>query len=266
MRQEWVIDKQKVILNDCIPELRDMLEESVDVVVTSPPYNLGVQYNTYDDNLKFEDYWRWIYVVFKKIYRILKPDGSFFLNVGGSCKNPCLGMDTCQFARNAGFVLQNNIIWVKSITVNDISSGHFKPINSPRFLNDQHEFIFHFTKSGNVPIDRLAIGVKYQDKSNIGRYSDRDLRCRGNTWFIPYETIQKKKQHPAGFPVGLPLNCIKLAGIKENLVVLDPFMGAGTTLFACQRLGVSGIGIEIDQMYCDVTIELLKGMNGKSQI
>ena len=93
--------------------------------------------------------------------------------------------------------------------------GHFKPINSPRFLNDCHEYVFHFTKSGRVELNRLALGVPYQDKSNIARWRHTqgdDLRCRGNTWFVPYETIQrreKERPHPATFPVQLAEWCIK---------------------------------------------------------
>ena len=99
--------------------------------------------------------------------------------------------------------------------------GHFKPINSPRFLNDCHEYVFHFTKSGRVELNRLALGVPYQDKSNIARWSHtggKDLRCRGNTWFVPYETIQsreKERPHPATFPVQLAEWCIKLHGVSR---------------------------------------------------
>ena len=78
-----------------------------------------------------------------------------------------------------------------------MSRGHFKPINSPRFLNDCHEYIFHFTPRGRTIIDRLALGVPYADKSNIARWSHtrgRDRRCRGNTWFIPYETIHASRE------------------------------------------------------------------------
>jgi site-specific DNA-methyltransferase (adenine-specific) len=175
-------------------------------------------------------------------------------------------MQVCMaIAKNTPLILQNNIIWVKSISVNDVSSGHFKPINSTRFLNDQHESIFHFTKTGEVHLDRLGIGVPYADKSNIERWkhdekggTKPDCRCRGNTWFIPYETVQKKKEHPAGFPIGLPANCIKLAGIKPDMVVLDPFLGAGTTLLAANKLGVNGIGIELDESYCVMTLEKLQ--------
>ena len=124
------------------------------------------------------------------------------------------------------FVLQNTIHWIKSITIEDRngdlkSHGHFKPINSKRFLNDCHEYIFHFAKCRQIEIDRLALGVPYQDKSNIARWSHTrgsDLRCRGNTWFIPYETIQsreKERPHPATFPVQLAQWCVKLHGVSR---------------------------------------------------
>ena len=91
------------------------------------------------------------------------------------------------------FVLQNTFHWIKSITVEtrdgeQISVGHFKPINSQRFVTDCHEFVFHLTKAGETPMDRLAVGVAYADKSNIarrGHTNGRDRRCRGDTRFIP---------------------------------------------------------------------------------
>jgi site-specific DNA-methyltransferase (adenine-specific) len=102
-----------------------------------------------------------------------------------------------------------------------------------------------------VEIDQLGIGVKYQDKTNIGRWKSAtsDLRGRGNTWFIPYTTIQNARSHPTVFPVRLPEMCIKLHGIKKSMLVLDPFMGTGSTALACQKLGVDFIGFEIDKTY-----------------
>ena len=136
------------------------------------------------------------------------------------------------------------------------SFGHFKPINSPRFLNDCHEYVFHFTKSGRVELNRLALGVPYQDKSNIARWSHtrgKDLRCRGNTWFVPYETIQsreKERPHPATFPVQLAEWCIKLHGASRVRTMLDPFLGIGNSAVAAQRCGVRRfIGFEIDDAY-----------------
>ena len=120
---------------------------------------------------------------------------------------------------------------------------------------------FHFTKFGRVQLDRLAIGVPFKDKTNIARRGHkRDKRCAGNVWFIPYKTVQSKAQkfyHPAGFPVALPERCIKLHG-KESAVVLDPFLGSGSTLVAAIQLGCSGIGIEIDTKYAQISTARLK--------
>jgi site-specific DNA-methyltransferase (adenine-specific) len=158
-------------------------------------------------------------------------------------------------------VIQNHIAWVKSVSINDDTVGHFKPINSSRFLNNCHESIFHFTKSGDIHIDRLAIGVPFKDKSNIARRGHaQDRRCAGNVWFMPYRTVQSRAEkfdHPAGFPVELPTRCIKLHGVTAETVVLDPFAGTGTTLVAAASLGCRGIGIEVDRAYAEKAIERL---------
>ena len=142
----------------------------------------------------------------------------------------------------------------------DLAVGHYKPINSRRFLHDCHEFVFHFTAGGRTPIDRQAIGVRYQDSSNIGRWqaAASGVRCRGNTWFIPYETIQsrdKDRPHPATFPPKLPEMCLRMNGLGRTRLVADPFMGLGSTAVACAQLGVSFIGIEMDEGYLDEAIE-----------
>jgi site-specific DNA-methyltransferase (adenine-specific) len=149
-------------------------------------------------------------------------------------------------------VLQNHITWIKSIATGKDSVGHYKPIGGQRFLNHNHEHIFHLTLTGNVKLDRLAIGVPFKDKSNIARRGHaQDARCRGNTWFIPYQTVQAKAEkfhHPGTFPVDLPRWCIRLHG-KANAAVLDPFMGAGTTLIAAAHEGAAGTGMDLDAAY-----------------
>ena len=105
-----------------------------------------------------------------------------------------------------------------------------------------------------------GLAVPYQDKSNIRRYSEYDKRDRGNTWFIPYETIKHKSErpHPAAFPVKLPEMCIRLHGLKDNLLILDPFCGIGSTADACARLGVSFIGFDVDKNYLSDAEERVK--------
>jgi site-specific DNA-methyltransferase (adenine-specific) len=249
------VTKFDLRLEDCVKGMAKLRNEHVDLVVTSPPYNLGVSYGKYSDRQDRQSYLRWCGEWAAQIRRILKPSGSFFLNIGSAPSNPMLPHEIV-FELRRLFVLQNTIHWIKSITIADRSHGHFKPISSPRFLNDCHEYIFHFTIGGKIDIDRLALGVPYQDKSNIARWSHTggsDLRCRGNTWFVPYETIQrraKERPHPATFPVALAENCIKLHGLARARTMLDPFLGIGNSAVAAQRCGVKRfIGFEIDKNY-----------------
>ncbi len=230
-------------------------EGGVDLVVTSPPYNLGVRYRKYSDRLDRQSYLNWCATWATGIRRILKPTGSFFLNIGSAPSNPMLPHEIVFQLRDL-FVLQNTIHWIKSIAIDNRTFGHFKPISSKRFLNDCQEYIFHFTKTGRVEIDRLAVGVPYQDKSNIARWSHtrgRDSRCRGNTWFIPYQTIQsraKERPHPATFPVQLAEWCIKLHAAPHVRTMLDPFLGIGNSAIAAQKCGAKKfIGFEIDDTY-----------------
>jgi site-specific DNA-methyltransferase (adenine-specific) len=247
-------------LGDCVAGMAQLPESCVDITVTSPPYNLGIKYRKYSDKESRGSYLQWCREWAAEIRRVLKAQGSLFLNIGSAPSSPMLPHELVMQLRDV-FVLQNVIHWVKSITIEDRegevrSYGHFKPISSKRFLHDCHEYIFHFSKTGRVELDRLAIGVPYQDKSNIARWSHTrgsDLRCRGNTWFIPYETIQsraKERPHPATFPIQLAEWCIKLHGVSRIKTMLDPFLGIGNSAVAAQRCGVKKfIGFEIDEAY-----------------
>lgn len=254
-------------LGDCRDGIRQLPAESVDVIVTSPPYNIGVQYSTYEDNLDPEDYLDWCEEWASELARAIRDDGSFFLNIG-SAENLLFPLEV---ASRVGkhFELQNVIHWIKSISIEreaeTLSVGHFKPINSDRYLNDCHEYVFHFTKTGKTRLNRTAIGVPYADKSNIKRWGHtggKDKRCRGNTWFIPYKTIHqraKQRPHPATFPTELAVKCIRLHG-RQDCTVLDPFLGIGHSAFAaleCSDLVARFIGFDIDEEYLKVACEVL---------
>src|SRR5205814_9308298 len=214
----------------------------------------------YSDRQNRDDYLNWCHDWAAELRRVLKRDSSFFLNVGASPSNPLLPHELVLRLRDS-FVLQNTIHWIKAISIEDdscltTSRGHFKPISSPRYPNDCHEYIFHLTPEGHTPIDRLALGVPYADKSNLARWSHTagsDRRCRGNTWFIPYETIMRRdkdRPHPATFPIKLAENCIRLHGLRDDLVMLDPFLGIGNSALAARKCGVARfIGFEIDEGY-----------------
>lgn len=250
-------------VGDSLDQMTRLDAGSVDLIVTSPPYNLGITYRSYNDRRTKDQYLNWTVEWMQLAKRALSDHGSLFLNLGAAPSNPLLPFEIISTIKDL-FVLQNTIHWIKSITVETrsgktISTGHFKPINSERFLNDCHEYIFHLTKTGDTRINRLAVGVPYSDKSNVNRWGHtrgKDKRCRGNTWFIPYETIrcrELQRPHPATFPVDLVINCIKLHGIRPGLTMMDPFLGIGNAAIAAAKMQVEEfIGFEIDAEYCAI--------------
>jgi site-specific DNA-methyltransferase (adenine-specific) len=238
---------------------------SVDCVVTSPPYNLGVRYGRYDDDRPRGEYVRWVGKAADAVDRVLAKNGSFFLNLGASPSDPWLPWDV---AREVGtrFRLQNVIHWVKSIAIDrdlagrssgltrDLAVGHYKPLKSRRYLHSGHEYVFQFTRDGDVELDRLAVGVAYQDGSNVARWrSDgANVRCRGNTWFLPYRTIRFRatdRPHPASFPIELPERCFRLHGLSRIRLAADPFVGIGASAVAAYGLGLPFVGFDVDPSY-----------------
>jgi len=257
---------------DCLDILPTLASDSFDLVVTSPPYNLGISYKSFNDTAPRGEFLDWCRIWAAELKRVMADDASFFLNIGAAPANPLLPHQLI-LALTEGddplFALQNTFHWIKSVTIEtpageQVSAGHFKPINSKRYVNDCHEYVFHLTKSGNVMLDRRAAGVPYVDKSNIARWGHtggEDLRCRGNTWFIPYETIQsrdKERPHPATFPVALVEQCIRIHGMGARTRLLDPFLGIGTTAVAACRMNIpSCTGIELDAHYLQTARERL---------
>jgi site-specific DNA-methyltransferase (adenine-specific) len=249
---------------DCVSGIEKRVRRgSVSVAVTSPPYNLGKSYGTYRDKRDPQEYLTWIGQVARSVSWALSDDGSFFMNVGNKPSAPWWPMEVAKSVLDTGFQLQNTILWIKSIAISqsemgdypnvagDFAVGHYKPVNSRRYLNGLSEYIFHFTKNGNVELDKLGVGVPYQDKTNVDRWGSAasDIRDRGNVWFIPYDTVHAARGHPCIFPVRLPEMCIQVHGLKKTKLVLDPFLGTGSTALACDRLGVDCVGFDVDGEY-----------------
>lgn len=259
-----------LIQGDCLEVLPSLAAGSVDLVVTSPPYNLGIGYRSFKDTAPRAVFLEWCRSWAAELRRVMDDDASFFLNVGSAPANPLMPHQlilALTDGTEALFSLQNTFHWVKSITVDtrageQISAGHFKPINSQRYVNDCHEYVFHLTKSGDVKLDRRAAGVPYVHKSNIARWGHtggEDKRCRGNNWFIPYDTIlsrDKERPHPATFPIALVEQCITIHGKGPATRMIDPFLGIGTSAIAAARSQITSFtGIEIDAHYLEVARE-----------
>lgn len=261
----------ELICDDVMRGLERIPSESVDVVVTSPDYNLGVKYKASQKVKQLSDYLAWATTWGREVMRTLKPGGSFFLNIAGAPSRPLLPFQVLM-AFSEFAILQNTFHWIKAISIKKpglfdakgrpldptISVGHFKPLSTDRYVNDQHEYVFHFSKTGKARLDRKAIGVPYTDKSNINRWGHTegaDVRCRGNTWYVPYKTIQnrnKQRPHPATFPPELAELAFRLAGVNQESTVMDIFVGLGNSGIAASRIPAGRfIGIDMEPYYIE---------------
>ena len=245
-----------IINDDCLKILPTLKKNSVDLIITSPPYNIGRNYNNYVDDRN--DYVNWLSNIFNECCRILKDDGHLFINIASGKLNP---FSSYKVAEKINWKLQNNIIWCKAIEIDGFVRGYSTPTPSKRYLQNGWEHLFHFTKDGNTEIDLEASGVPYNtDYNNAVRNEKRtgkNWRPTTTCWHITYKSKATKeitksiigdKKHPAIYPEKLVEKCIKVSGLK-NGILLDPFLGTGTTGLVAKKMNLNFIGIEIDEDY-----------------
>jgi len=248
--EEIFTDKNQTLFIASSEKMHHLKNDSINVIITSPPYNIGKNYSPdftrekkhYNDRKSHSDYLSFLKRVFTECYRVLAIDGVFFLNIGDSARDQGKSEEVVNCAVEAGFKRLQSIIWIKSI----FGKGHYTPSGGNRRLNNVWEYVYILIKSKEYQIDPKAIGIPYADKSNVGRYSEADLRDAGDVWFIPYSKTTgatKKKGHEAPFPIELALRCLRLVPNAKN--VLDPFAGTGSTLRAAKELNFIGYGYEI---------------------
>ena len=230
-------------IGDAVEVMSAMGEDQYGAVVTSPPYNIGVDYGEFKDKLKSDDYDKFTENWVREALRVAPVA---VINFGAPTSS---AVNLAKFMLSLSKVgnIQSHITWVKSISTDDWSYGHFKPVNSKRYLTNTHESVFIVSRDGNYVLDRLAVGVPFKDKSNIGRFKSNqsDVRCRGNVWYVPYKTRNSSVDHPATYPVELAEMMIKIVGTPD--IILDPFMGSGTTREAATNLGVKADGIDLKE-------------------
>lgn len=225
-----------------------------DMIFTSSPYNANVPYENYNDKLTHKEFMELALDLGEFASFILKPGAPLFLNVAPVRHKFFEVIDFVRYVQ--GWRVQNWITWLKSGTTplpggDEFSWGQFTSLRHANTLHSTFEWVFQMVREDedDIQLDRLALGTPYADKANLKRYNhEQDLRCRGNTWCIRYET-KNKRTHPATFPPDLAAAGIKLAGLKPGSVVIDPFCGEGNTGVAALRLGHNFIGTDIGPTY-----------------
>lgn len=229
---------EKLILGDCLKAMKEIEDDTVDIIITSPPYNkkglaggkvkagnqiwkkFNIDYSTYDDNLTEEEYSSWMVLLLNEMKRIIKPNGSIFFNHKPRRHKNKVYLPT-DFISKSELSIYQLIIWNR--------------LSSPNIRKDMllpcTEHIYWLVKSKPKT---------YKENLNSKFHSE--------VWNI---NPDKKTKHPAPFPETLVENCLLLAS-REGDLVLDPFLGSGTTAVVSKRLKRDFIGIELDADYIDI--------------
>jgi len=237
------------IINDDILTTKQLKSGSVDLVVTSPPYNVDIGYGNHDDGGSYAEYLTFSKEWMARCHRWLKDSGRFCLNIpldknkGGQ---QSVGADLTAIAKDAGFSYHATIIWNEGNISRRTAWGSWMSPSAP-FVIAPVELIVVLYKGG---WKRPAAGRK----SDITRQEFMDWT--NGLWTFSGES-KKKVNHPAPFPVELPLRCMKLFSYVDD-VVLDPFLGSGSTLVAACRCSRRGIGVDLDTGYCGIALDRVR--------
>jgi len=224
------------IFNRSAERMDELASNSVALMVTSPPYHVG---KDYDSNTTFDEYLGMLEAVFAETYRVLEPGGRAVVNVANLGRRPYTPLSHMVTARmlKVGFLMRAEIIWRKAKGANgNCAWGSWQSPLNP-VIRDVHEYCLCFSKG--------RFGRVRKGKATISR--EDFLASTLSVWEFPPESATRVN-HPAPFPVKLPQRFIELYTFSEDLV-LDPFMGSGTTAVAAVKTGRHWVGYETNPEY-----------------
>ncbi len=220
----------------------DLEKSSIDLIVTSPPYNVGIEYETHNDEISYKRYLEWTGEWLSKALSILKTDGRICLNIpldknkGGM---ESVYADITVLAKKIGFKYQSTVVWNEQNISRRTAWGSWLSASAPYVI---------------APVEMIVILYKNRWKKEKKGISDitkeEFIQWTNGMWTFSGES-KKRIGHPAPFPLELPKRCIKLFSYIGD-TVLDPFAGSGTTLIEAQKLNRKGIGVEISREYFEL--------------
>lgn len=219
-------------------KMGEIPDKSVHLMVTSPPYNVG---KLYDKEMSLAEYRDFLSSVWKEVYRVLVPGGRACINIANLGRKPYIPLHAfvIEDMIKLGFLMRGEVIWDKGATASSsVAWGTYLSAKNP-VLRDSHEYILIFSKQ------TFTRGIKENMKSTMSK--EEFIEYTKSVWSFGAESATKIG-HPAPFPVELPNRCIKLYTF-ENEVVLDPFIGSGTTAVSALMLNRHFVGYEIDPEY-----------------
>ena len=238
------------IINKSSEAMQELPDCSVHLMVTSPPYNVGKEY---DNDLTLEEYLSFLKRVWKETLRVLVPGGRVCINVANVGRKPYIPLHASIMRDmiDLGFLMRGEIIWDKAASASTSTAwGSWQSATNPT-LRDTHEYILVFSK-GSFRRDKMD-----GRRSTIAK--EEFLEFTKSVWGIPSESA-KKVGHPAPFPVELPYRLIQLYTFSDE-IVLDPFMGSGQTALAALKAGRHYMGYELSEEYCRLAERRIR--NGK---
>jgi site-specific DNA-methyltransferase (adenine-specific) len=244
----------ELINNDCIKAIKELKENSIDCIITSPPYWKGFEYEAYFNS--YAQYLTWCKDWLSECKRVLKPNGTLYLNVINDSEITVRAFEIMQIATNdLMYKLHDTIIWYRY---------NQQPANTNRQLTNQCEYIFLLRHtSAGISLNK---NKAYQQNPHI--FKTKNV---GNVWEIPFNSGKKSQTKfgrketkssygHSGFPLELPETCMLLS-TKENDVVLDLFMGTGQTGIACKKHNRKFIGIELSLESFELSKTRIKNYN-----
>lgn len=247
---EFPSELENVVINGDSKSM-PLPDNCVHLVVTSPPYNAS---KAYDEDLSLTEYLSMLHDVFAECYRVLAPGGRMVVNVANLGRKPYIPLTSHVnlIMHDIGFMHRGEVIWDKSASAGSSCAwGSFQSASNP-CLRDIHEYLLMFSK-GDYKLPRTKTERAEGRIDTIGK--EEFIQQTKSIWSFATESA-KRVNHPAPFPVELPKRCIEMFTFVGD-VVLDPFLGSGTTAVAAKMTGRKYVGCDLSAEYCAIAEDRL---------